>query len=77
MQETIPTIPAYQRLAKKQTRKEIFLKLSAAMAEYKSRLDKKKFETSLKKASKLFAAQLAKASKNTPPAKPAALKNKK
>jgi len=50
-------------LTRKQAKKEIFEKLSGALAEYKSRLDKKKFESKLKKATKLFAVDIAKATK--------------
>lgn len=52
-----------KKISKKQVRKEVFQKLSGALAEYKSKLDKKKFENKLKKASKLFAVDIAKASK--------------
>ena len=48
---------------KKETRKEVFEKLSGALAEYKSRMDEKKFENKLKKASKLFAVDIIKAMK--------------
>ncbi len=51
------------KLTKKQAKKEIFEKLSGALAEYKSRLDKKKFEHKLKKATKLFAVDIARAAK--------------
>lgn len=50
-----------QKVSKKETQKEIFVKLSDALAEYKSTLSEKKFETKLKKASKLFAVDIAKA----------------
>lgn len=52
-----------KKLTKKQARKEVFKKLSGALAEYKNKLDKKKFESNLKKASKLFAVDIAKAFK--------------
>ena len=52
-----------KRLTKKEAKKEIFEKLSGALAEYKSRLDKKKFESKLKKATKLFAVDIARATK--------------
>jgi hypothetical protein len=52
-----------KKLTKKQAKKEVFKKLSGALAEYKNKLDKKKFESNLKKASKLFAVDIAKASK--------------
>src|SRR5450432_2380368 len=48
---------------KKETRKEVFEKLSGALAEYKNKLDEKKFENKLKKASKLFAVDILKAIK--------------
>lgn len=48
---------------KKETRKEVFEKLSGALAEYKSKLDEKKFENKLKKASRLFAGDIIKAIK--------------
>ena len=50
-------------ITKKEARKVIFEKLSGALAEYKNKLDKKKFESKLKKASKLFAVDIAKASR--------------
>jgi len=52
-----------KKLTKKQAKKEVFKKLSGALAEYKNKLDKKKFESNLKKASKLFAVDIAKAFK--------------
>ncbi len=48
---------------KKETQKEVFEKLSGALAEYKSKLNEKKFENKLKKASKFFAADIVKAIK--------------
>ena len=48
---------------KKDTRKEVFEKLSGALAEYKGKLNEKKFENKLKKASKLFAVDIVKALK--------------
>ena len=48
---------------KKETRKEVFEKLSGALAEYKGKLNEKKFENNLKKASKLFAVDILKAIK--------------
>ena len=50
-------------ITKKQARKVVFEKLSGALAEYKNKLDKKKFESKLKKASKLFAVDIARASR--------------
>jgi len=63
MTETEQKVPAIKRLTKKQAKKEVFKKLSGALAEYKNKLDKKKFESNLKKASKLFAVDIAKAFK--------------
>ena len=55
MTETTGTTPA--KLSKKAARKLVYEKLSSALAEYKSSVKEKK----LKKASKLFAADIAKA----------------
>jgi hypothetical protein len=55
MTETKGTMPA--KLSKKEARKLVYEKLSNALAEYKSSVKEKK----LKKASKLFAADIAKA----------------
>jgi hypothetical protein len=52
-----------KKLTKKETQKEVFEKLSGALAEYKSKLDGKKFENKLKKASKVFAVDIVKAIK--------------
>jgi len=51
------------KLIKKETRKEVFNKLSDALSDYKNKLDEKKFENNLKKASKLFAVDIVKALK--------------
>lgn len=48
-------------LTKKQARKLVYEKLAGALAEYKTGFGKKRFENNLKKASKLFATDLAKA----------------
>jgi hypothetical protein len=48
---------------KKEIRKEVFEKLSGALAEYKNKINEKKFENNLKKASKLFAVDIIKAIK--------------
>jgi len=50
-----------KKLSKKEARKIVSDKIAAALAEYKSSVKEKKFETNLKKASKLFAADIAKA----------------
>lgn len=51
-----------KKITKKEAKGIVYDKLSGALAEYKSGLKQKKFETHLKKASKLFAADIAKAS---------------
>ena len=48
---------------KKETRKEVFEKLSGALSEYKGKLNERKFENNLKKVSKLFAVDIVKAIK--------------
>ena len=48
---------------KKETRKEVFEKLSGALAEYKGKVNEKKLENNLKKASKLVAVDIVKAIK--------------
>ena len=58
-QKTTPV----KTLTKKQAKKEVFQKLSGALAEYKNRLDKRKFQSKLKKATKLFAVDIARAIK--------------
>jgi hypothetical protein len=63
MADTEQKIPVVKKLTKKQAKKEVFEKLSGALAEYKNKLDKKKFESNLKKASKLFAVDIARAFK--------------
>jgi hypothetical protein len=49
------------KLSKKEARKIVYEKLSGALAEYKANVKEKKFDSNLKKASKLFAADIAKA----------------
>lgn len=44
--------------SKKDAQKEVYNKLSGALAEYKSNLTEKRFQKNLKKASKLFAVDL-------------------
>ena len=46
---------------KKQARKIIYEKFASALAEYKTEVKEKKFTSNLRKASKLFAADIAKA----------------
>jgi hypothetical protein len=50
---------------KKQVRKEIFEKLTGALAEYKQKLGEKKLATRVKKASKLISRDLEKISKKS------------
>jgi hypothetical protein len=49
-----------KKISKKQARKLIYVKLAAALAEYKSTIKEKRFVTKLKKVSKLFANDFAK-----------------
>ena len=63
MSDTEQQATAAKKLTKKIARKEIFEKLSGALAEYKNKLDEKKFENKLKKASNLFAVDIVKAFK--------------
>jgi hypothetical protein len=50
-----------RKLSKKEARKIAYEKLSSALAEYKTGIKEKRFTSQLKKASKLFAADIAKA----------------
>lgn len=56
----VQTEVAPVKLTKKQVRKTVYEKLSAALSDYKE-LDQKKLENKLKKASKLFAPGIRKA----------------
>lgn len=58
MTNTTSAIP--QKISKKETRKLVYEKLAVALAEFKPGLKEKKFMNNLKKASKLFAADIAK-----------------
>jgi len=49
------------KLSKKEARRIVYEKLSGALAEYRANVKEKKFDSNLKKASKLFAADIAKA----------------
>jgi len=51
-----------KKVSKKETRKLIYNKLAGALAEYKDVVKEKRFSTNLKKASKLFAADIVRAS---------------
>ena len=48
---------------KKTVRKQVYEKLAGALADYKTGIGEKKFESRLRKASKLFAVDIAKATK--------------
>ena len=50
--------------SRKDTRRQIYQKLEQALGDYRSQMKDKRFENSLKKASRLFAAELAKKKKN-------------
>jgi hypothetical protein len=68
------------KFSKKDARKIVYEKFSNALAEYKADLKEKRFDSNLKKASKLFAADIAKAvarqkQKLKKPAKIKAVKN--
>jgi|GEM_PF-3282763 len=58
-QTTTPKLT--KKLSKKQARELVFNKLAGALEEYKEKIKEKKFRANLKKASKLFAADIAKA----------------
>lgn len=70
--ETIATV---EKPSKKDARRQIYQKLEQALGEYRSQMKEKRFETNLKKASRLFAAELAKNKKNK--AKEEKTRNKK
>ena len=53
--------PSSKKLSKKEARKIVSEKIANALAEYRSNVKEKKFSSNLKKASKLFAADIAKA----------------
>ena len=55
--------PVAGKVSKKQVRQTVYEKLALALSEYKSELKNKRFESNLKKASKLFAADIARAGK--------------
>jgi hypothetical protein len=60
MSESSKKATLVKMLSKKEVKKVVFEKLSGALAEYKNNFGKKEFETKLKKASKLFAVDIAK-----------------
>lgn len=51
-----------KKISKKEARKMVYDKLAGALSEYKDVVKEKRFTTNLKKASKLFAADIARAS---------------
>jgi hypothetical protein len=51
-----------KKISKKEAQVLVYNKLTDALSEYKNDVKPRKFETNLKKASKLFAADIAKAS---------------
>lgn len=63
MEKAIQTPVPAKALSKKEARKAVFEKLSGALAEYRNSFGKKEFETKLKKASKLFAVDIARSRK--------------
>jgi DNA-directed RNA polymerase subunit F len=54
------------KVTKKEARKVVYEKLAGALAEFKGTVGEKKFRNKLKKASKLFAVDIAKAAKKIP-----------
>jgi len=60
MTETSQKSPV-KKISKKEARKIVSEKIATALSEYRTSVKEKKFETNLKKASKLFAADIAKA----------------
>jgi len=63
MAATEQKVKGTKKITKKQVRQEVVTRLSGALEEYKNKLGEKKFETKIKKASKLFAVDLTKAFK--------------
>lgn len=59
---------ASSKVSKKQARKVVYEKLAGALAEFRDTVSEKKFRNKLKKASKLFAVDIAKAAKKHPKA---------
>jgi hypothetical protein len=56
---------ATKKISKKEAKQIVYEKLSSALAEYRTELKGKKFDQKLKKASKLFAFDIAKISRKT------------
>jgi hypothetical protein len=59
------TVTAPKKVTKKELRKVVYEKLAGALAEFKSDISEKKFENRLKKASKLFAVDIARATRRS------------
>lgn len=55
------TATASRKISKKEARKIVYERFAVALAEYRAGVKEKKFASNLKKASKLFAADIAKA----------------
>ena len=55
------TVKPSKKLSKKEARKIVSEKFASALSEYRTGVKEKKFASNLKKASKLFAADIAKA----------------
>ena len=53
-----------KKVTKKELRKQVYEKLAGALAEFKNGISDKKFDNRLKKVSKIFALDIAKAVKN-------------
>ena len=53
-----------KKISKKELRKQVYDKLAGALAEYKTGINERKFDNRLKKVSKIFAFDIAKAVKN-------------
>ena len=63
MTDTSKDLPV-KKASKKEIRKQVYEKLAGALAEYKNGFNEKKFDNRLKKVSKIFALDIAKAVKN-------------
>ena len=63
MTDTVKDLPL-KKVSKKEIRKQVYEKLAGALAEYKTGINEKKFDNRLKKVSKVFALNIAKAVKN-------------
>ena len=63
MTDTSKDLPV-KKVTKKELRKQVYEKLAGALAEYKNGFSEKKFDNRLKKVSKVFALDIAKAVKN-------------